>query len=76
MLMGRRGALHRAPFFNRSALSPCGHRSKATMGLVKKKKKSKFGPYEGETTAVTFCSLVMATLFKKVIKTYRFLTEE
>jgi len=58
LLMGRRGALHRAPFFNRSALSPCGHRSKATMGLMKKKK-SKFGPYEGETTAVSFCISVI-----------------
>ena len=56
MLMGRRGALHRAPFFNRSALSPCGHRSKDAMGLMKNKK-SEFGPYEGETTDVFFCIL-------------------
>lgn len=31
------GKLHRAPFFNTSALPPCGHRSKAAMGLMKKK---------------------------------------
>lgn len=38
MLMGRRAALRGAPFFNTSALAPCGHRSEATMGLMKKKK--------------------------------------
>lgn len=46
-----------APFFNRSALSPCGHRSKATMGLMKTIK-STFCPYEGATTAVLLCALV------------------
>lgn len=32
------GKLHRAPFFNTSALPPCGFRSKATIGLRKKRK--------------------------------------
>lgn len=35
------GKLHRAPFFNTSALPPCGHRSKAAMGLMKKKNNQK-----------------------------------
>lgn len=37
-LMGKRGAQRRATFF-KSATPPYGHRSKATMGLMKKKKK-------------------------------------
>lgn len=32
VLMGRRGVFHRAPFFNTSAATPCGHRLEAAIG--------------------------------------------
>lgn len=58
------GAQHRATFFNRSALSPCGHRSKAAMGLMKKKNQS-LVLYEGETTAVSILHLSYRVLIQK-----------
>lgn len=76
VLVGRRGALHWAPFFNRSALSPCGHRSKATMGLIKNKKKNQSFVLMRERQQLCPSAFLWYSSYLKKVSASRFLIEE